>query len=86
MITLGTIFGHSLCTLVAVLGGRWLATKISVKQGVCAHDAVHVIYDLTGITVTLGGAALFLVFGAVYTYEAIYFSEAAIDMDMVASV
>jgi len=29
----GTIVGHSVCTAVAVLGGRWLSTKISVKHG-----------------------------------------------------
>jgi putative Ca2+/H+ antiporter (TMEM165/GDT1 family) len=33
VISLGTIVGHGCCTLGAVLGGRWLATKISVKHG-----------------------------------------------------
>ncbi|PVU85476.1 hypothetical protein BB559_007006 [Furculomyces boomerangus] len=30
-VTLGTIIGHTLCTGVAVIGGRYLAEKISVK-------------------------------------------------------
>jgi len=30
-ITVGGIVGHAICTSVAVLGGRLLATKISVK-------------------------------------------------------
>lgn len=31
MIAFGTIIGHGLCTAGAVIGGRWLSTKISVK-------------------------------------------------------
>lgn len=30
-VTLGVVIGHSMCTFVAVMGGRYLATKISVK-------------------------------------------------------
>jgi putative Ca2+/H+ antiporter (TMEM165/GDT1 family) len=33
IVTIGTIIGHALCTGVAVLGGRWLSTKISIKHG-----------------------------------------------------
>ncbi|KEI39556.1 uncharacterized protein L969DRAFT_87508 [Mixia osmundae IAM 14324] len=57
IVSLGTIIGHSICTAVAVLGGRWIANRISVKH------------------VTLGGAGLFLIFGLVYTYEAVYWSQ-----------
>ncbi|KAG9017827.1 hypothetical protein FRB93_004638 [Tulasnella sp. JGI-2019a] len=32
VVAVGTIIGHSICTAVAVLGGRWLSTKISVKH------------------------------------------------------
>ncbi|KAG8904953.1 hypothetical protein FRC01_008529, partial [Tulasnella sp. 417] len=32
VVTLGTVVGHSVCTAVAVIGGRWLSTKISVKH------------------------------------------------------
>jgi len=57
LVTLGTILGHSICTCGAVLGGRWLATKISVRN------------------VTLGGSALFLIFGCVYAWEAYAWEE-----------
>jgi len=52
IVTLGTVLGHSACTALAVLGGRYLSTKISVKH------------------ITLGGAALFGIFGIMYAYEA----------------
>ncbi|QRV76930.1 GDT1-like protein [Ceratobasidium sp. AG-Ba] len=32
IVTIGTIIGHALCTGIAVLGGRWLSTKISIKH------------------------------------------------------
>ena len=32
-VTMGTIFGHSICTAGAVIGGRFLAAKISVRNG-----------------------------------------------------
>ncbi|CAO1638683.1 unnamed protein product [Sympodiomycopsis kandeliae] len=32
LVSFGTIVGHSLCTGLAVLGGSWLANKISVKH------------------------------------------------------
>nr|GAT55482.1 predicted protein [Mycena chlorophos] len=31
-VTAGTIFGHSCCTALAVIGGRYVSTKISVKH------------------------------------------------------
>ncbi|KZT61884.1 vacuole protein [Calocera cornea HHB12733] len=52
IVTLGTVIGHSACTALAVLGGRYISTKISVKH------------------ITLGGAALFVIFGIMYMYEA----------------
>jgi len=52
LVTAGTVVGHSCCTALAVIGGRYVSTKISVKH------------------VTLGGAALFLIFGVIYLYEA----------------
>ena len=35
--TLGAILGHALCTGLAVLGGRMIAQKISVKTGTSIH-------------------------------------------------
>jgi hypothetical protein len=33
VVAFGTIVGHSLCTAAAVVGGRYIATKISAKHG-----------------------------------------------------
>jgi putative Ca2+/H+ antiporter (TMEM165/GDT1 family) len=33
LVTLGTVVGHSCCTALAVIGGRYVSTKISVKHG-----------------------------------------------------
>jgi hypothetical protein len=39
VIAFGTILGHGLCTFMAVMGGRYLSTKISVKHSKCRrHD------------------------------------------------
>jgi len=57
LVTLGTVIGHSACTGLAVIAGRYISTKISVKH------------------VTLGGAALFLIFGVIYLFEALTSAE-----------
>ena len=36
VIAFGTIIGHGICTLGAVMGGRLLSTKISVKHSASA--------------------------------------------------
>ncbi|PPQ94058.1 LOW QUALITY PROTEIN: hypothetical protein CVT25_007490 [Psilocybe cyanescens] len=33
VVTFGTVLGHSCCTALAVIGGRYVSTKISVKHG-----------------------------------------------------
>jgi hypothetical protein len=33
IVALGTVIGHSCCTALAVVGGRYVSTKISVKHG-----------------------------------------------------
>ncbi|KAG1768610.1 hypothetical protein EV702DRAFT_1144244 [Suillus placidus] len=53
LVTLGTVLGHTCCTALAVVGGRYVSSKISVKH------------------VTMGGAALFLIFGVIYLYDAL---------------
>ncbi|KAG2341519.1 UPF0016-domain-containing protein [Suillus weaverae] len=53
LVTLGTVLGHTCCTALAVVGGRYVSSKISVKH------------------VTMGGAALFLIFGIIYLYDAL---------------
>lgn len=37
VIAFGTIMGHGLCTFGAVMGGRYLSTKISVKHSMCSR-------------------------------------------------
>jgi len=48
VVAFGTILGHSCCTALAVIGGRWLSTKISVKHvtlgGACLFLIFSVIY------------------------------------------
>ena len=33
LVTLGTVIGHTACTSLAVIAGRYISTKISVKHG-----------------------------------------------------
>ncbi|KAJ3153932.1 hypothetical protein HDU89_008798 [Geranomyces variabilis] len=37
-VTIGSLCGHSICTAVAVIGGRMLASKISVKTSYVRYD------------------------------------------------
>ena len=72
-IAAGALVGHCLCTCVAVVGGRAIAGRVSMRVGKCSaisnsgkdeadqHD-----------TVTIGGAVTFLAFGFIYMVEAYY--------------
>lgn len=33
IVTLGTVLGHACCTALAVIAGRYISTKISIKHG-----------------------------------------------------
>ncbi|KAI9138041.1 hypothetical protein BKA69DRAFT_1094090 [Paraphysoderma sedebokerense] len=46
MVIIGTVFGHSLCTGLAVVGGRLLATKISVRTVTICGGVLFVIFGL----------------------------------------
>jgi len=46
IIALGTIVGHSCCTAIAVIAGRWLATKISVKHVTYGGAALFLVFAL----------------------------------------
>jgi putative Ca2+/H+ antiporter (TMEM165/GDT1 family) len=48
IVTLGTVVGHSICTAVAVLGGRWISTQISIKHGMS-----HPFFLEAGLSLTL---------------------------------
>lgn len=71
-VTIGAISGHAICTGIAVIGGRILASRISVRNGKLFSSLVWVTRVLTGVPVTLGGAGAFLVFGVIYLGEAFY--------------
>lgn len=43
-VTLGTVTGHALCTSVAVIGGRLLASKISVKTVTLGGSALFLAF------------------------------------------
>jgi putative Ca2+/H+ antiporter (TMEM165/GDT1 family) len=86
VVAFGTILGHSICTLAAVLGGRYISTKISVKHGAYGPGRTFELLPLAVLAeanyciVTLAGAVLFLLFGLGYGYEALSsFSSAGHD-------
>lgn len=40
VIAVGTIVGHSLCTFLAVMGGRYLSTKLSIKHSESSYISI----------------------------------------------
>ncbi|KAF8329085.1 uncharacterized protein EI90DRAFT_3063153 [Cantharellus anzutake] len=48
LVAFGTLIGHACCTGLAVLGGRWISTKISIKKvtlgGACLFLLFSVLY------------------------------------------
>lgn len=44
--TAGTVLGHLTCTFAAVMGGRWLATKISVKHVTLGGAVLFLIFGI----------------------------------------
>uniref|UniRef100_A0A0A9WY82 GDT1 family protein n=1 Tax=Lygus hesperus TaxID=30085 RepID=A0A0A9WY82_LYGHE len=48
-VTFGSIFGHSLCTGLAVLSGRYLAEKISVRSVTILGGIVFLIFAITSL-------------------------------------
>jgi putative Ca2+/H+ antiporter (TMEM165/GDT1 family) len=72
VVSLGTILGHAFCTALAVIGGRYVSSKISVRHGEYRFLFFFVFpfsFIDTKRIVTLGGAVLFLLFGFIYLYE-----------------
>lgn len=71
-VTAGVVIGHGMCTAVAVIGGRMLASKISVRTGK-KRDLVlnlFVCLFICNVLVTFAGAILFLIFGVFYGLNA----------------
>ncbi|KAF8577565.1 UPF0016-domain-containing protein, partial [Ramaria rubella] len=46
VVALGTVVGHACCTALAVLGGRWLSTKISVKHVTLGGACLFLIFSV----------------------------------------
>jgi len=46
LIAIGTIVGHSCCTALAVIGGRYVSTKISVKQVTFGGAILFLLFGL----------------------------------------
>jgi len=46
IVTFGTVLGHSICTALAVIGGRWLSTKISIKHVTLGGAVLFLIFAL----------------------------------------
>ncbi|RPD56317.1 UPF0016-domain-containing protein [Lentinus tigrinus ALCF2SS1-7] len=46
VVALGTVVGHSCCTALAVMGGRYVSTKISVKHVTLAASALFLLFGV----------------------------------------
>jgi len=46
VVTLGTVVGHSCCTALAVVGGRYISTKISVKHVTLGGSILFLLFGL----------------------------------------
>ncbi|KIJ63945.1 hypothetical protein HYDPIDRAFT_91407 [Hydnomerulius pinastri MD-312] len=46
LVTLGTVIGHTCCTALAVLGGRYVSTKISVKHVTLGGATLFLIFGV----------------------------------------
>ena len=81
-VTGGAVSGHALCTAAAVIGGRAIAGKVSLRVGrlfiaPCdlwsSMSEVNLILTMIEL-VTIGGGFAFLAFGLIYLVEAMYIS------------
>jgi len=46
LVTMGTILGHSLCTALAVIGGRYVSTKISAKHLTYGGSMLFLVFGI----------------------------------------
>ncbi|GAA5970350.1 hypothetical protein JCM21900_001653 [Sporobolomyces salmonicolor] len=46
LVTFGTTLGHSFCTLLAVLGGRWISQHISIKHVTLGGATLFLLFGL----------------------------------------
>lgn len=73
-VTGGAVSGHAFCTAIAVIGGRAIAGRVSLRMGQSNLLRVLKMSLLTILIVTLGGGFAFLAFGIIYLIEAMYVS------------
>jgi len=71
-VTGGAVTGHMFCTGLAVIGGRALAGRVSMRVGKSFYLCIELVSHRLIQAVTIGGAVAFLVFGVIYLLEAIY--------------
>lgn len=77
-VTLGAILGHACCTGVAVIGGRAIAGKVSLRVGKfhLSKPFPRLPFETSWLLmmspVTIGGAVAFLFFGLIYLIDAFY--------------
>jgi len=46
LVTAGTVIGHSMCTALAVIGGRYVSTKISVKHVTLGGAVLFLLFGI----------------------------------------
>lgn len=71
-VTVGAISGHGICTAAAVIGGRAIAGRVSMRVGKFLALQLLSFHLLILMIVTLGGAVAFLIFGVIYLIEGLY--------------
>ncbi|EPQ61260.1 UPF0016-domain-containing protein [Gloeophyllum trabeum ATCC 11539] len=54
LVTIGTIIGHSCCTALAVIGGRYVSTKISVKHVTLGGALLFLLFGFIYLYEALG--------------------------------
>ncbi|KAG6376594.1 hypothetical protein JVT61DRAFT_1575 [Boletus reticuloceps] len=57
LVTLGTVIGHTACTGLAVLAGRYVSTKISVKHVTFGGAALFLVFAVIYLYEALAGSA-----------------------------
>ncbi|KAF8122980.1 hypothetical protein EV363DRAFT_1358214 [Boletus edulis] len=57
LVTLGTVVGHTVCTGLAVLAGRYVSTKISVKHVTFGGAALFLVFAVIYLYEALAGSA-----------------------------
>jgi len=57
LVSLGTIVGHSCCTAVAVIGGRYISTKISIKHVTLGGAVLFMLFGFIYVYEALKGSS-----------------------------